>query len=47
MEILHFRDYFNTSNIDKLTLDKVKSTNGKHGALQSDTKRCILSGSSN
>lgn len=47
MEIVHFKDCFNINNIDNLTVDKVKSVDGKHGSLLPDTVRCIVSGPSN
>lgn len=47
MEIVPFKESFTINNIDNLTVDKIRSDDGKHGALLPDTIRCIVSGPSN
>lgn len=47
MEIVPFKESFTINNIDNLTVDKIRSDVGKHGALLPDTIRCIVSGPSN
>lgn len=47
MEIVQYKDCFNINNIDELTVDNVKTVDGKHGGLFPNSVRCIVSGPSN
>lgn len=47
MEIIPLKDQFNINNIDDLTVDNIKTNDGKHGSLLPNTVRCIVSGPSN
>lgn len=47
MEIVPCKNRFNINNIDNLTVDSVKTEDGKHGSLFPNTVRCIVSGPSN